>query len=300
LYGGLDGGDFGERLDMDIGIGLPATIRDVDGQRILDWAQRAEQRGFSSLGTLDRLAYPNYEPLIALTAAAAVTSRIRLTTSVLLAPLRTNHAGFAKQAASLDRLSGGRLVLGLGLGGRQDDFDLGGASMDSRGKDTDALLETAQKIWGGQTDVGPAPATPGGPPVLIGGSAEASYRRAARYGAGWIMGGGSPDDFAKGAAATRAAWSAAGRDGTPRFAALAYYALGPDAESHAASYLGDYYGFLGPVADYIVARALTSAEAVRGAVDGFAAAGCDELILFPSNPALEQVDLLAEATGRSG
>jgi alkanesulfonate monooxygenase SsuD/methylene tetrahydromethanopterin reductase-like flavin-dependent oxidoreductase (luciferase family) len=300
LYGGIDRRDFGERLNMDIGIGLPTTIRDVDGQRILDWARQAEQRGFSTLGTIDRIAYPNYEPLIALTAAAAVTSRIRLTTSVLLAPLRTNHAEFAKQAASLDRLSGGRLVLGIGLGGRQDDFDLSGAAMGSRGKDTDALLATSQKIWGGQTDIGPIPATAGGPQVLIGGGADASYQRAAQFGAGWIMGGGSPDDFAKGAEATRAAWSAAGRDGQPRLAALAYYSLGADAAQHADSYLHDYYGFLGPVADYIVAGAATSAEAVKGAIDGFAAAGCDELILFPSNPALDQIDLLAEAAGLAG
>jgi alkanesulfonate monooxygenase SsuD/methylene tetrahydromethanopterin reductase-like flavin-dependent oxidoreductase (luciferase family) len=284
---------------MDIGIGLPATIRDVDGQRILDWARRAEQRGFSSLGTIDRLAYGNYEPLIALTAAAAVTSRIRLTTSVLLAPLRTNHAQFAKQAASLDRLSGGRLVVGLGLGGREDDFELSGASMGTRGKDVDALLETSHRIWTGGTAVGPAPVSPGGPAVLVGGTAEASYQRAARFGAGWISGGGGPDDFAKGAEATRAAWRAADRDGEPRLASLGYFALGPDADQDAERYLKDYYGFLGPIADYIVAGASKSAEVVKATVDAFAAKGCDELILFPCSPALDQVDLLADAVGLS-
>ena len=78
--------------------------------------------------------YPNYEELVALSAAAAVTSRIRLTTGVLLAPLYTNSALFAKQAASLDRLSGGRLVLGLGLGGREDDFAASGVSTQGRGR----------------------------------------------------------------------------------------------------------------------------------------------------------------------
>ena len=93
---------------MDIKIGLPNTVPGTEGRRLIDWAKNAEEAGFSTLGTIGRLVYPNYEELMALAVAAAVTSRIRLTTSVLLAPLYTNTALFAKQAASLDRLSGGR------------------------------------------------------------------------------------------------------------------------------------------------------------------------------------------------
>ena len=111
---------------MDIGIGLPNTVPDTEGRTLIDWARQAEEAGFSTLGTIGRLVYQSYEELIALSAAAAVTSRIRLTTGVLLAPLYANHELFAKQAASLDRLSGGRLVLGLGLGGRDDDFTASG------------------------------------------------------------------------------------------------------------------------------------------------------------------------------
>ena len=69
---------------MDIGIGLPNTVPGTEGRRLVDWAKNAEEAGFSTLGTIGRLVYPNYEELIALAAAAAVTSRIRLTTSVLL------------------------------------------------------------------------------------------------------------------------------------------------------------------------------------------------------------------------
>src|SRR5882757_6879683 len=108
---------------MDVGIGLPATIPGVEGDQVVEWARRAEARGFSSLGTLDRLVYGNYEPLIALAAAAAVTERIRLTTAILIAPMRANAAMLAKQAASVDALSGGRLVLGIAVGGREDDYE---------------------------------------------------------------------------------------------------------------------------------------------------------------------------------
>jgi alkanesulfonate monooxygenase SsuD/methylene tetrahydromethanopterin reductase-like flavin-dependent oxidoreductase (luciferase family) len=282
---------------MDIGIGLPATIPGVEGRRILDWAQRAEQRGFSSVGVIDRVVYGNYEPLIALAGAAAVTERIRLTTAVLLAPLRTNHVEFAKQAASLDRLSGGRLVLGLGVGMRADDFEVSGVDLGSRGKAMDALLARAGAVWSGELGVGPEPATPGGPQVLIGGSVPASFRRAAKYGTGWIMGGGSPEDFRAGAATAREAWAAAGRDGEPRLAALGYYALGPNARAAADSYLHDYYGFLGPVADYIANAAAVTPEQVSGAIEAFTAAGCDELILFPCAPQLDQVDQLADVAG---
>jgi alkanesulfonate monooxygenase SsuD/methylene tetrahydromethanopterin reductase-like flavin-dependent oxidoreductase (luciferase family) len=217
---------------------------------------------------------------------------------VLLAPLRPNAALLAKQAASVDRLSGGRLTFGLGLGGREDDFAASGVSMHERAETMEHHLQEMKRIWSGEAGrIGPEPVRPGGPELILGGAVDATFRRVARYADGWIMGGGTPDQFPEGSAAVDAAWSAAGREGKPRKLALAYYALGPEAAAAADSYLHDYYGFLGDIADAIAEGAATDADKVRAYIGAFADAGCDELILCPCAPGLEQVDLLAEAAG---
>ena len=284
---------------MDIGIGLPNAVPDTPGPVMTEWARRAEQGGFSTLGTIGRLVYPSYDELIALTAAAAVTERIRLTTSVLLAPLWKNVALFAKQAASLDRLSGGRLVLGVGIGGREDDFAASEVPMSQRGRRLDEQLDQLRQVWRGQGlhgtgPIGPAPARPNGPELIVGGQAEAGFRRVARVGDGWIMGGGTPDRFAQAAAAVDQAWKEAGREGRARKLALAYFALGPDARQAADTYLTRYYDFMGPMAGQIAAGAAVSPDLVRGAASAFEQAGCDELIFNPCSADPDQVGLLTE------
>src|ERR687889_1634132 len=135
---------------MDVGIGLPSTIPGTTREQLLEWARRAEARGFSTLGTIDRLVYGNYEPLMALAAAAAVTERIRLATTILIAPYRANAALVAKQAATLDHLSGGRLVLGVAVGGREDDYTASGVDFRARGRRFDEMLEQWSRIWAGE------------------------------------------------------------------------------------------------------------------------------------------------------
>src|SRR3954451_491295 len=126
---------------MDVAIGLPNAVPETTGAQLVEWARRAEARGFSSLGTIDRIVYDNYEVLTALAAAAAVTERIGLCTSVLLGPLRENAVELAKQALSVHALSGGRLTLGIGLGGRDDDYAISGIELARRGRRLDAMLE---------------------------------------------------------------------------------------------------------------------------------------------------------------
>ena len=284
---------------MDIGIGLNATIPGVTGEEVTEWARRAEGHGFSSLGTIDRIVYGNYEPLIALAAAAAVTERIRLATTVLLAPLRSNTALFAKQAATLHDLSGGRLVLGLAPGGREDDYDVSDVDFRTRGRAFDRQLDEMLRVWGGEEKGFAGPVGPNlseRPTLLVGGQADAAFRRAAQHADGWIAGGGGPDRFRDALPKVEQAWQAAGRADKPRTAALAYWALGDEAERDAASYLGDYYAFLGEnIAGAIAAGAATDADTIKQYISAFEQTGCDELILFPSNSDPVQVDLLAEA-----
>ena len=280
---------------MDVGIGLPNAVRGVDRAGIVEWARRAEDAGFASLGTIDRIVYPNFESLIALAAAAAVTDRIRLATDVLLAPLRSNTALLAKQAATLDQLSEGRLVLGLGVGGREDDYEVSGLDVASRGQIFDRQLEELRRLWKGEGGVGPPPARGDRPALLIGGSIDKAFRRAARYGDGWTMGGGTPEMFGEAARKLRAAWEAEGREGEPRTMALFYFALGDGAEEAARRSLGDYYAILGPYADQIVASAAKDQETVRRYLAAFEQAGAGEVICFPTSPDPGQVDLLARA-----
>ncbi len=284
---------------MDIGIGLPNVIPGVKGSELLEWARRAESAGFASLGTIDRIVYPNYEPLVALTAAAAVTERVRLTTAVALLPVRQNAGLFAKQAATLQHLSGGRVVLGVAVGGREDDYEGTGADFAGRGKRFEEMLAEIRADWDGAErgfagaigpDVSERP-----PSLIIGGQVDAAFRRAAEFGDGWMAGGGPPEALPEGRDKTERAFRAAGRSEAPRVMALSYFALGDDPDSDVERSIRSYYSFAPPYADMVVGLTTKGADEVAERVRRFEENGCDELILFPASSDPRHVDLLAEA-----
>jgi alkanesulfonate monooxygenase SsuD/methylene tetrahydromethanopterin reductase-like flavin-dependent oxidoreductase (luciferase family) len=282
-----------------VGIGLPIAIPGAQPEQVLEWARRAEAAGFSTVGTLDRLVYPNYEPLITLGAVAAVTERIGLTTSVLLLPHRQNAAVVAKQGATLHQLSHGRFTLGVGLGSREDDYTASGVPMKDRGRRFDEMLAQIRRLLDGEKvgfagGVGPD-VSDNPPPLIVGGSADASFRRAARYGDGWIMGAGSPERFPVLVEKLMAAWREHGRDGDPRKLAIQYFAMGADPEGDARASLGHYYASAGDYAEQVVANAAKGEDQVRERIRRFEDAGAEELILFPASPDPAQVDLLASA-----
>ncbi|MFE7318458.1 LLM class flavin-dependent oxidoreductase [Streptomyces sp. NPDC057555] len=281
---------------MSVGLGLPIG----DPAQLLTWARRADAAPFSTVALLDRLVYANPEPLVTLAALAGVTSRVRLQTEVLLAPLHRT-ALLAKQAATLDLLSGGRFTLGIGIGGRADDYLAAGVDLRTRGRRLDGQLATLRRLWAGEPlaadvgPVGPAPARPGGPEVLFGGFVPAVVERVARWGDGFL-GAALPYQQMDGTfRGVEAAWERAGRPGRPRLLAQVNVALGPDAVvDRARRELRAYYG-ASPYTDHVVNGLLTTPAAIREAIAGHLAVGADEVMLYCWSPDPDQVGRLTDA-----
>jgi alkanesulfonate monooxygenase SsuD/methylene tetrahydromethanopterin reductase-like flavin-dependent oxidoreductase (luciferase family) len=278
---------------MRVGVGLPGTVPQTSGQLLIQWATLADQGPFSSLGVLDRLVYDSYEPLTMLAAAAAVTRRVLLATTIVVAPLR-NTSLLAKTASSVDALSNGRLVLGLAVGARQEDYRAAGLEYRGRGRRLVDQLTTLRMIWE-EGRSRPSAARAPGPPLLLGGLSDQSFARMARYTGGYIHGGGPPRAFARAADRARAAWLDAGRPGQPQLWAQGYFAFGDEAAIEAGmNYLRDYYAFTGPFAERVASGILTTPQAIAQFLRGYEEAGCHELVLFPTLPDLAQLERLAE------
>ena len=276
---------------MQVGVGLPNTLEGADAEITREWARRAEAGPFTSLGVFDRLVYDSLDPMSTLAVCAGETENIRLATSIVAGPLRST--GFlAKKAATLDVLSDGRLTLGLALGARKDDYEAAGSDFGSRGARFTRQLDELREIWQGD-EIGPDPVQEGGPELLIGGSSDPSYKRVAHYGDGYIHGGGPPKIFAREAEKAEAAWAEEGRPGDPAIWGHGYFALGDEEAAEAGrEYLLDYYEFTGPFAETIAEGLLTTPQEVVQFIRGYEERGCDELLLFPTVPDVEQYEHL--------
>ncbi|USZ73623.1 LLM class flavin-dependent oxidoreductase [Natronosalvus halobius] len=276
---------------MQVGIGLPNTLTGADADLTLSWAKRAEAGPFSSIGVFDRIVYDSLDPLSTLAVCAGATEDIRLATSIVAGPVRSTGL-LAKKAATVDVLSDGRLTLGVALGARREDYEAANAEFRGRGSRFTKQLDELRDIW--QSDeIGPDPVQEGGPELLIGGSSDPTYKRVGRYGDGYIHGGGPPRAFAKEAEKARGAWNEEGRPGDPTLWGHGYFALGDDeAAEKGREYLLDYYEFTGPFAERIADGLLTTPQEVIQFVRGYEEEGCDELLLFPTVPDIEQYERL--------
>ena len=287
---------------MKIGLGIPSAVPGVTGEQILAWVKKVDAGPFTSLSVLDRLVYTNYEALTTLAVAAGATQHVRLMTTILLAPLR-NTAILAKQAATLDALSGGRLTLSLSVGGREDDYQAANVPFKRRGKILDEQLDALQSIWSGEPysvvgkPIGPKPAQPGGPEILIGGYTPVAIQRLARWGNGYISGGGGPQRARQFFQIAEETWKSAGRPGKPRLVGCSYIALGQNGQERGGAAIRDYYSFMGSRVEDMISALPATLDAIRDIVNGFADIGTDEVILWPTTPDLEQIDQLADLAG---
>jgi alkanesulfonate monooxygenase SsuD/methylene tetrahydromethanopterin reductase-like flavin-dependent oxidoreductase (luciferase family) len=288
---------------LKIGIGLP-RVAGIRGDLALDWARRADAGPFSTLAVTDRVVQDVHEPLIALASAIGVTSRIRLLTSVVIGPTRETTL-LARQAASIDVLSGGRLTLGLGVGVREDDYAATGFPFQERGRRLDEQLPILRRLWAGRAlnarvgAIGPLPVRLGGPEVLIGGYVSAIVDRITAWGDGYMSpGGGEPERMRDLWQRIIEAWDTTGRKGRPRWVSSAYFALGPGADEAARSHVSAYYAFNPELAARRIRGIATTPERVEAAIELQASMGVDEFILRPCAADIDSLERLAEIVER--
>jgi len=210
------------------GLNAKATLRPEDTVRL---ARLAEELGYRSWWAGDHVVLPSprtpespmaptdpiLDPLVHLGYLAAVTERIELATGIVILPQR-NPVVLAKQAASLDVLSGGRLMLGVGAGYLEPEMAAVGVSLAERGRRTDEYLDAMTALWTSpnpeyhgrfvsfdHVDAHPRPVRPGGVKIVVGGASPAALRRAVARGHGWFGNGSGVADLEKHLAGLREA-----------------------------------------------------------------------------------------------
>jgi len=288
-----------------IGLSLPTMLAGCDRDTVLGWSRRIEADGWDTIGFGERIAYRNLEMFSVLSAAAAVTERVGIASTVVVLPMHS-EVWVAKQAATLDVVSGGRVTLGVGVGGRGEDYAALGRDDRRRHQRLDDQVARLRATWAGEPPaagldpVGPRPARD--IPILSGALGPKSIARSARWAAG-VAGfemDPSPEALAGAAERVRAAWADAGRTEAPYLMTSWWFALGDDAATRLRGYATDYLGVFGPELAGALAESCTAAgdDAVRRAVDAARAAGYDEIQLVPTTRDLGELDRLAAALGR--
>jgi len=272
------------------------------------WCRQIDEGPWSSLAVPERVTFTSHSLTVQLAGAAALTERVRLWTTLIVLPAH-NEVQVAKDMASVDRLAGGRLTIGVGVGGREQDYRAIGGDFSRRWARMDAQVARMRRVWAeeppfeGSDPVGPPPVQPGGPPFVAGVVGPKALARAAR----WAAGVDDPSAIiAVDAAALEAqrlkvvdAWKAAGRSEAPHFSSSLWFALGPDAKERLAAYIYHYM----KIFDDSFARQLADSApvhtpaALRLALDAAREAGCDEFFLVPTTTDPTELDRARDALG---
>ena len=292
---------------MEIGLTLPTNLPNVPGDVVLEAARRAEAAGFSTVGMGERIGYEGYDWAVALTAAAAVTTRVRLLSNIVILPLRSVGLA-AKESLSVHRISGGRLSFGVGIGGHgAEDYDLTAAPMAGRVQRYEQQMIDLRRAWAGEPlvaglpPIGPRPGPEGPPELIVGGFSPPAVERAARHADGLNVHDIGGDVQAAKALfdLMLAAWEREGRAGRPRLLGGFFYSLGPDAEQHVVDYFHDYYAYApAPLVEGMIASVSAySTATIKEKLARFEEIGCDLVMLTPVIGTLDQVDRAAEVLG---
>jgi alkanesulfonate monooxygenase SsuD/methylene tetrahydromethanopterin reductase-like flavin-dependent oxidoreductase (luciferase family) len=270
---------------------LPTMTSGMDRDVTNDWCAAIDEGPFRSLAIGERIAFDNLEMHTTLSYAAARTERVRIAPTLVILPMHP-VALMAKKLATLDVLSGGRVDVVVGVGGRDQDYKAAERSFARRHQALDDQIAELRRLWAGgalaagEASVGPPCAQPGGPPVYASALGPLSTARAAQWADG-NMGftlGPNTEDHEATFAPVRAAWTAAGRTDAPRISTSFFYSVAPDAEQALRDYAFRYLAIFGHEAAEMMASMTTAAgfDAVAEALDRLEAAGCDEVYLVPT------------------
>lgn len=286
-----------KELSMKIGMSLPQSLLDPD--IILDWVRRVDQGPFSTLSVLDRVVYSNPAPLLTLTMAAAVSRRVRLMTEVLVSPLR-NATLLAKEVATLDAFSRGRVTLGLGVGIRDDDFLATGATTyHTRGKYIEEQIEEMRRVWSGKPlgehigPVGPTPVQKSGPELILGGVVPIALQRAARLADGVVTALNDPGQIDKSFRLVEQTWKEVGRPGKPRLLAQIDIGLETAHDDRAIDTLMAYYKAMPPYDTYKASALIRTDQQLRDILKAVEQLGADEVSLFTWSDDIDQIERIA-------
>lgn len=289
---------------------MPVMEPDWDAAVLQDWARTIDDGPFASLCWGERVAFGNPDNLTLLGALAAWTSRVRLVTTVIVPQLH-DPTMLAKALATGDQLCGGRLTVGLGVGGRVEDYEAVGADPASQTmRGTADRVAVMKRVWAGENltgsrlPVGPLPVQTGGPPLLIGAIGPRSVRSAAVWADG--LAGTTLDlDAAKQNElfdVARSAWAQAGKP-KPHLVTSFWFAIGSPEQARAQvhRHLRRYMNWI--PAEYVDAMAPTtgwsgSPDELLAVLRNFEAIGTDEVQLIPTSTDIEQLRLAAEVADR--
>ena len=293
---------------MTVGVALPQMARGLDRSTFAAWCRQVDQGPFSSISAGERITFHNLDGFTLCAAAAALTERVRILVNVVVLPWHS-PAMVAKELASIDVLSGGRVDVAVGVGGRAQDYAALGVPFSGRHRRLDEGVAELRRLWAGGPaadgqPVGPIPVQAGGPPILASAMGPKSLARAARWAEGvsgfTLLGDG--EESGRLFRATESAWLAAGRQEKPRLVTGSFVALGPDAEKRLRSFAAEYLHVFSPDFATSLSEAMTLHDGgrLRDVLDAVEAQGADEFIVVPATSDPSMIQQLSDVVASRG